>query len=198
MAGLARTGAITLSLAINAGLLALLALEDRRPAPRRNPASSPIYVDIEPVFIKPPVQREPPSTMQAAAGRPAPPSPQPVVGRASAPTTPLRSDGALAPTYDPRWTVRPHASTNAAWPAGAAARSDGLDCSSAEARSSQDRQACRALAMAAAETSAPMVRSGDEDRTAAFAKEAAVKKRWRDYREGDGAYPGLRSLFGMN
>lgn len=43
-----------------------------------------------------------------------------------------------------------------------------------------------------------MVRSGDEERTAGFAKEAAVKKRWCDYREGDGAYPGLRSLFGMN
>lgn len=198
MAGLARTGAITLSLAINAGLLALLALEDRRPAPRRNPASSPIYVDIEPVFIKAQVQREPPANLQGAAGRPAPPSPKPLSDRPSAPTTPPTSDDAPSPDYDPRWTVRPHASTNAAWPAGAAARSDGLDCSSAEARSLQDRQACRALAMAAAEPSAPMVRSGDEDRTAAFAKEAAVKKRWRDYREGDGAYPGLRSLFGLN
>ena len=48
--------------------------------------------------------------------------------------------------------------------------------------------------MATAKPSAPMVRSGDEDRTAAFAKEAAVKKCWRDYREGDGAYPGIRSL----
>lgn len=194
MAGLARTGAITLSLALNATLLALLALEDRRPAPRRKPASSPIYVDIEPVSIKPPVRRELPPTMQAAAGRPAPPSPHPLADRPSATTL----DVAPAPAYDPRWTVRPGASTNAAWPAGATARSDGLDCRPGEARSSQDRQACRALAMAAAEPSAPMVRSGDEDRTAAFAKEAAVKKRWRDYREGDGAYPGLRSLFGMN
>lgn len=198
MAGLARTGAITLSLAINAGLLAMLALEDRRPAPRRNPASSPIYVDIEPVFIKAPVQREPPPTMKAATGRPAPTSPKPLSDRPSAPTTPPTSDGAPAPAYDPRWTVHPHASANTAWPAGAAARSDGLDCSSAEARSLQDRRSCRALAMATAEPLAPMVRSGDEDRTAAFAKEAAVKKRWRDYREGDGAYPGLRSLFGMN
>ena len=103
-----------------------------------------------------------------------------------------------APAYDPRWTVRPHASVDAAWPSGSAARSDGPDCRPGEARSLQDRRSCRALAMAPAEPSAPMVRSGDEDRTAAFAKEAAVKKRWRDYREGDGAYPGLRSLFGMN
>ena len=198
MAGLARTGAITLSLAINAGLLALLALEDRRPAPRRNPASSPIYVDIEPVFIKPPVRREPPANLQEAAGRPAPPFPQPLSDRPSAPTTPPSSEVAPAPAYDPRWTVRPHASVDAAWPSGSAARSDGPDCRPGEARSLQDRRSCRALAMAPAEPSAPMVRSGDEDRTAAFAKEAAVKKRWRDYREGDGAYPGLRSLFGMN
>ncbi len=194
MGGLARTGAITLSLAINAGLLALLALEDRRPAPRRIPGSSPIYVDIEPVFIKTPVRREPPPALQAAAGRPAPPSPQPLADRPSVPTMPPTS----APAYDPRWTVRPHASVDAAWPSGSAARSDGPDCRPGEARSLQDRQSCRALAMAAAEPSAPMARSGDEDRTAAFAKEAAVKKRWRDYRDGDGAYPGVRSLFGLN
>ena len=42
MAGLARTGAIALSLAVNAGLLTLLAVEDRRPAPRRVPGHSPL------------------------------------------------------------------------------------------------------------------------------------------------------------
>ena len=198
MAGLARTGAITLSLAINASVLALLDLEDRRPASRRIPASSPIYVDIEPVFIKPPVQRQPPPAMQAAADRPAAPSPQLLGDRPSAPTKPPKSDVAATPDYDPRWTVRPRASANLAWPPGAAARSEGPECRPGEARSLQDRQTCRALAMAAAEPSAPMVRSSDEDRTAAFAKEAAVKKRWRDYREGDGPYPGLRSLFGLN
>ena len=49
MAGLARTGAIALSLAVNAGLLTLLAVEDRRPPPRRVPGHSPLYIEIEPV-----------------------------------------------------------------------------------------------------------------------------------------------------
>nr|WP_314529635.1 hypothetical protein [uncultured Brevundimonas sp.] len=198
MAGLARTGAITLSLAINAGLLTLLALEDRNPAPRRIFASSPIYVDIEPVFFKAPVRRAAAPLTQAAAGRAAPPSLQSVAGLASAPIATPTSADAPAPAYDPRWTVRPSGSADAAWPSGASARGDGPDCRSGDARSWQDRQVCRGLAMAAAEPSAPMARSGDEDRTAAFAKEAAVKKRWRDYREGDGPYPGLRSLFGIN
>jgi hypothetical protein len=52
--------------------------------------------------------------------------------------------------------------------------------------------------MADADTRSPLVATGDEDRTSGFAKEAAVKKRWQDYRERDGAYPGLRSLFGLN
>ena len=79
-----------------------------------------------------------------------------------------------------------------------ATRNGEPDCRPEMARSTQDRHVCRALASAAADSSPPMLRSGDEERTAGFAKEAAVKKRWRDYREGDGAYPGLRSLFGMN
>lgn len=52
MAGLARTGAIALSLAVNAGLLTLLALEDRRPAPRRIWRQAPLYIEIEPVIIR--------------------------------------------------------------------------------------------------------------------------------------------------
>ena len=177
MAGLASTGAIALSLAVNAGLLTLLAMEDRRPAPRRVPGHSPVYIEIEPVIIGAKARKAPAAAPQAQDERRAPVRPR---------------------AYDPRWTVRPSHSAGAAWPTQNAARNGEPDCRPEIARSTQDRQACRALAIAADGSSPPMVRSGDEERTAGFAKEAAVKKRWRDYREGDGAYPGLRSLFGMN
>lgn len=202
MAGLARTGAIALSLAVNAGLLTLLAVEDRRPAPRRISGHSPIYIEIEPVIIgakarKAPVAAPAPAP-QAQDQRRAPVGLRNSETAGSEPTVTPTSDRPATPAYDPRWTVRPSHLPDAAWPTGNAARNGVLDCRPETARSTQDRHACRALASAAGETAPPMAPSGDEERTAGFAKEAAVKKRWRDYREGDGAYPGLRSLFGRN
>lgn len=198
MAGLAKTSAIALSLAVNAGLLALLAIEDSRLAPRRGSADSPLYIEIEPVIIRAKTREGPAAVPQAEDQRRAPVPSRASETAGSAPAVTPTSDHPAAPAYDPRWTVRPSISADAAWPTGSAARNDGPDCRPASARSSPHHQACRALASAADEAAPPMVRSGDEERTAAFAKEAAVKKRWRDYREGDGAYPGLRSLFGMN
>lgn len=198
MAGLTKTGAIALSLAVNAGLLALLAVEDRRPAPRRISGHSALYIEIEPVIIRAKARKAPAAVPQAEDQRRAPVRSRDSDTAGSEPAVTPTSDHPAAPAFDPRWTVRPSGSDDAAWPTANAARNDGPDCRPASARSSQDRQACRALAIAAGESSPPMARSGDEERTAAFAKEAAVKKRWRDYREGDGAYPGLRSLFGMN
>lgn len=198
MAGLARTGAIALSLAVNAGLLTLLASEDRRPAPRRVSGHSPLYIQIEPVIIGAKARKAPASAPQAQDQRRAPVHSRDSETGGSEPTMTPTSDRPATPAYDPRWTVRPSHLPDAAWPTGNAARNGGSDCRPETARSTQDRHACRALASAAGETAPPMVRSGDEERTAAFAKEAAVKKRWRDYREGDGAYPGLRSLFGRN
>lgn len=198
MAGLARTGAIALSLAVNAGLLALLVVEDRRPAPRRISGHAPLYVEIEPVIIGPKAHEAPVASPPAQDQRRAPVRSRDSDTAGPAPTATPTSDRPAAPAYDLRWTVRPSHSAGAAWPTGNAARNGEPDCRPEIARSTQDRQACRALAIAADGSSPPMVRSGDEERTAGFAKEAAVKKRWRDYREGDGAYPGLRSLFGMN
>jgi hypothetical protein len=198
MAGLAKTGAIALSLAVNAGLLALLAVQDRQPAPRRVPGHSPLYIQIEPVIIRAKARKAPAPAPQAEDQRRGRVPSRYSYTAGSEPAVTSTSDHSAAPAYDPRWTVRPSSSAGAAWPTGNAARNDGPDCRPASALSSPDRQACRALAIAADESSPPMVRSGDEERTAGFAKEAAVKKRWRDYREGDGAYPGLRSLFGMN
>ncbi|WP_143007330.1 hypothetical protein [Brevundimonas sp. 374] len=193
MAGLARTGAIALSLAVNAGLLTLLALEDRRPASRRISGHAPLYIEIEPVIVRLKARTAPMAAPPAQLQRRAPAPSRDSIPAGPAPT----SDRPAAPAYDPRWTVRPN-NLAAAWPTGNAARNGEPDCRPETARSTRDRQACRALAIAADGSSPPMVRSGDEERTAGFAKEAAVKKRWRDYREGDGAYPGLRSLFGMN
>lgn len=198
MAGLARTGAIALSLAVNAGLLTLLALEDRRPAPRRIWGHAPLYIEIEPVIIWPKARKAPVASPPAQDERRAPVRSRDSETAGPAPTATPTSDRPAAPSYDPRWTVRPSHLPDAAWPTGNAARNGGSDCRPETARSTQDRHACRALASAAGETAPPMVPSGDEERTAGFATEAAVKKRWRDYREGDGAYPGLRSLFGMN
>ena len=198
MAGLARTGAIALSLAVNAGLLTLLAVEDRRPAPRRVPGHSPLYIEIEPVIIGAKARKAPAAAPPAQDQRRTPVRPRDSDTAGPAPTVTPTSDRPAAPAYDPRWTVRPSHSPDAAWPTGNTARNGEPDCRPETARSTRDRQACRALAIAADGSSPPMVRSGDEERTAGFAKEAAVKKRWRDYREGDGAYPGLRSLFGMN
>lgn len=198
MAGLARTGAIALSLAVNAGLLTLLASEDRRPAPRRISGNAPLYIEIEPVIIGAKARTAPAVAPQAQDQRRAPVRSRDPETAGSEPTVTPTSDRPAAPAYDPRWTVRPSHSPDAAWPTGNAARNGEPDCRPETARSTRDRQACRALAIAADGSSPPMVRSGDEERTAGFAKEAAVKKRWRDYREGDGAYPGLRSLFGMN
>jgi len=198
MAGLARTGAIALSLAVNAGLLTLLASEDRRPAPRRISGHSPLYIEIQPVIIGAKARKAPAVAPQAQDQRRAPVRSRDPETAGSEPTVTPTSDRPAAPGYDLRWTVRPSVSLDAAWPTGNAARNGGPDCGPESARSTQDRHACRARAIAADESSPPMVRSGDEERTAAFAKEAAVKKRWRDYREGDGAYPGLRSLFGRN
>lgn len=197
MAGLARTGAIALSLAVNAGLLTLLAVEDRRPPPRRVPGHSPLYIEIEPVVIGAKARKAPAAAPQAQDERRAPVRPRDSDPAGPAPTVTPTSDRPAAPAYDPRWTVRPSNLADA-WPTGNAARNGEPDCHPETARSTQDRHACRALASVADESSPPMVRSGNEERTAGFAKEAAVKKRWRDYREGDGAYPGLRSLFGMN
>lgn len=198
MAGLARTGAIALSLAVNAGLLTLLAVEDRRPAPRRVPGHSPLYIEIEPVIIGAKARKAPAAAPPAQDQRRTPVRPRDSDTANPALTATPTSDRPAAPAYDPRWTVRPSHSPDAAWPTGNAARNGEPDCRPETARSTQDRHVCHALASAAEESSPPMVRSGDEERTAGFAKEAAVKKRWRDYREGDGAYPGLRSLFGMN
>ncbi|WP_284878065.1 hypothetical protein [Brevundimonas sp. MEB006b] len=198
MAGLARTGAIALSLVVNAVLLTLLAVEDRRPAPRRISGHSPIYIEIEPVIIGAKARKAPVAAPQAQDQRRARVRSRDSEAAGSEPTVTPTSDRPAAPSYDPRWTVRPSHLPDAAWPTGNAARNGGPDCRPESARSTQDRHACRARAIAADESSPPMVRSGDEERTAAFATEAAVKKRWRDYREGDGAYPGLRSLFGMN
>lgn len=198
MAGLAKTGAIALSLAVNAGLLVLLAVKDRRPAMRRVSGLPPLYIEIEPVIIGANPRKAPASAPQAQDQRRASAPSRDSVPARPAPTVTPTSDRPAAPAYDPRWTVRPSQSPHAAWPTENAARNGEPDCRPETARSTQDRHACRALASAADDSSPPMVRSGDEERTAGFAKEAAVKKRWRDYREGDGAYPGLRSLFGMN
>lgn len=198
MAGLARTGAIALSLAVNAGLLTLLMLEDRRPAPRRIWGQAPLYIEIEPVIIRAKAHKASAAVPQAEDQRRASVPSRDSVPARPAPTVTPTSDRPAAPAYDPRWTVRPSQSPDAAWPTGNATRNGEPDCRPEMARSTQDRHVCRALASAAADSSPPMVRSGDEERTAGFAKEAAVKKRWRDYREGDSAYPGLRSLFGMN
>lgn len=197
MAGLARTGAIALSLAVNAGLLTLLAVEDRRPAPRRVSGHSPLYIEIELVIIGAKARKAPAAAPPAQDQRRTPVRPRDSDTAGPAPTVTPTSDRPAAPAYDPRWTVRQN-NLATAWPTGNAARNGEPDCRPETARSTRDRQACRALAIAADGSSPPMVRSGDEERTAGFAKEAAVKKRWRDYREGDGAYPGLRSLFGMN
>ncbi|ASE40689.1 hypothetical protein [Brevundimonas vesicularis] len=181
-------------------MLTLIALEDRRPAPRRVSGHSPLYIQIEPVIIGAKARKAPAPTPapQAQDQRRAPVGLRDSETAGSEPTVTPTSDRPATPAYDPRWTVRPSHLPDAAWPTGNATRNGEPDCRPEMARSTQDRHVCRALASAAADSSPPMVRSGDEERTAGFAKEAAVKKRWRDYREGDSAYPGLRSLFGMN
>lgn len=203
MARLTKTGALTLSLALNAGLLALMSLEERRPTQRRIPTSGPVYIDMEPVVVS----ASTPFATSSKAGvedrilndrpRADPASPRRFEGIAAASPNGARSDPPPSPAYDPQWTVRRQSSVGTTWPRESPDRTDAPVCAHPDRMPLDGGVVCDAPAVLEAGPWAPLIRTGDA-RTAAFEKEAAVKKRWRDYREGDGPYPGLRSLLGMN
>lgn len=198
--GLTRAGAVALSLVLNASLLALLSFQEQRRLPRVIDAPSPVYVDIEPVFrvrgdspILPPTksQSNGPIKQEGAQRRLALPR---------ATSVPSASEDPVAvqtPAYDSQWTVRTDGRRANAGSGARTARVGPPNCAWDETLSLLERDRCRNR-VAAANTQAPLPRSGDEDRTSAFARAAETKKRWKDYRENDGAYPGLRSLFGGN
>lgn len=185
MAGLARTEAITLSLAINAGLLALLALEDRRPVLRRMSSSTPIYLDIEPVFITAPVRRATTPPVHTTADRSARPLPQPFLGRASTPfVTPLPEDapGAEPPSSSPLPTptlqspeTTKNAGIDARWRVdGAVAGPSPLpvSCDLPHRLSRDARRRCEERWIGA-EAVPAIPGTGDAERDAAFARQGA-------------------------
>jgi hypothetical protein len=200
LAALNRAGAITLSLALNAALLAILSLEDRRHIARRIAPSQPIYLDIEPVIRAATLAGPEAATNQRLGqSRQRERDVSQVIAPGVEPSaTPAQSDMPPSPTYNSQWTVRPVGSTIRPEPQPLTAGSGQLACSRREMPSSQQLDRCNDLTNISADATAPLHRSGDEDRTADFARETAAKKRWRDYREGDGPYPDLLSLFGRN
>jgi len=198
-------GATVAALGVNAVVLALLSIEDRRartPVPAVGPV---LYLDIEPLpsHIR---ARLPATNTQDLRGDTAPfslpsASPEAPIARAPQPVEPApvapapgsaglsrewleRRDRLLAHRAPSGERAPRHGPPNCAWP---------------ETLTATEQRRCQDFAVAQIDPrNTPPQPSGDEDRTSRFTREAAAKKRWRDYRAGEGEYPGLRSLFGKN
>lgn len=188
-----RTGALfALAVALNGGVILLLSLPDQRPN-RARPASVPLlYLDIEPQSV--PTRNR--TSVPAAHGstQVLPANTAAVAARAGhedvspalAPS-PTKGDAASdAPAIDPAWRV---AASGGDARMATALRPAALDCD-AERLTTAQRRRCDPSPTANPHLAHPLGAALE----ARFDTQAAWKKMWRDYYEGDGDYPGLRSL----
>jgi|GEM_PF-1156051 len=198
--GWRNAGLVVVSVGLNAGLIGLLVAERQAPIIARAAAFRPIFIDIEPV-----VRNASPKSQTFTHDRRSvqatgvlaekAPHAQPTERTRQAPLS--VSQAGPADDYDPEWTVRADGSRPGRR-VETRSRSGPPNCDWPETLSPREREICQSQVVARNEGNNSMIRAGDDGRTAGFAREAAAKKRWRDYREGDGEYPGLRSLFGLN
>lgn len=198
-----RWGAAGVAVGIHLAGLVLLSIENQRQEARRPPPDRPtLYLDLEPAPYR---LRKRPARSTELGGKTLPQtsrmSSQSPADAARAPAPrPQSSQQAPAMDLSRDWLTRRDAMI--AHSAGARARAAGREgpanCAWTETLSSSEWQRCRDFASSDTDPPPPGPRSGDEDRTSGFAREAKAKRRWRDYRNGDGDYPGLRSMFGKN
>lgn len=200
-------GATAAALGVNAVVLALLSIEDRRALTPRPLAVGPVlYLDIEPApsHIR---AKLPATNTQDLRGHAAAPfslpsaSPEVQIARApqpveTAPVVPATGPGGLSHEWLER---RDSLLAHRALSGERAPRHGPPNCTWPETLTATEQRRCQDFAVAQVDPrNTPPQRSGDEDRTSSFAREAAVKKRWRDYRTGEGEYPGLLSMLGKN
>jgi hypothetical protein len=201
-------GATVAALGVNAAVLALLSMEGRGARTQRPLAVGPIlYLDIEPAPppIRPAAPASPLEPKDDGDGAfPSPSTPSRAIDRA-ADTDERASDmdkgapAALPAGLSREWLARRDSLLAHGAPSVRAPRHGPPNCAWPETLAPAEQRRCRGLALAQVDPrDPPLQASGDEDRTSGFAREAAAKKRWRDYRSGEGDYPGLRSLFGKN
>ena len=189
-----RTGALFgLAVALNGGVILLLSLPDQRPT-RARPGSVPLlYLDIEPQSVfttnRSSVSAAHRSTPVAPANR-APDAARNGHEGVSPPSaaSPAKGDAPSdIPAINPAWRVTANGG-DGRMPA--ALRQAVLDCDATERLTTAQRRRCDPSPIANPHLPQPLGAALE----ARFATQAAWKKMWRDYYEGDGAYPGLRSL----
>ena len=200
-------GATAVALGVNAVVLALLSIEDRRARTPRSPAAAPVlYLEMEPAPSHIRAKLPAASTQNRRGDSIAVPSLPSASPRIQIPQAPEAYKAPpVAPAPGPaglsrEWLERRNSLLAHRAPSGERAPRHGPpNCAWPETLTVTEQRRCQDFAVAQVDPSnTPPQRSGDEDRTSSFAREAAAKKRWRDYRAGEGEYPGLRSLFGKN
>lgn len=172
----------------------LASLVSRRIEPGE--ASAPLVLDV--TLERPRLSPARPDGVAPAVAPGAPPGP-----RASRPTAP--PEPAMVPTETPpaapvledRWRVQPNFVRPGAVPAPRRIAGDCLDLL-------EDRPLCRAQGAPPRPIEAELpdetpavarVRARDRRRDDGFERQVRANEAWRDYTRGEGAYPGLRSLF---
>lgn len=159
------TGATSAALGVNAVILALLSLDDRRPRGQRPTPGRPVlYVELEPAPSL--VKLRPRMGGSAPEGGDVPPPPRQPTSASPAPvphTSPLE----VAPTppdLDPRWRVAPEPRIAAALP---------LSCDAPHRLSLEDRRRCDLRWAGRGETARALTGTGNAERDARFARQGA-------------------------
>jgi hypothetical protein len=151
-----------------------------------------VYLDLRPRRPPSPIDadRQAASTEtnagQASPAAPIPPSPRftDEIGAESAPG----SSGVETSV----WQARPETTGDRVE---RGLRTSTLGCANAQFLSVPERDACDQRFGARAELAGPVHRAQPSAAEEGFARQAAANDAWRAYKEGEGAYPGLRSLF---
>lgn len=160
------TGAATAALSVNAVVLTLLALEDRRPLAQRPTPNRPVlFMDLEPVprlkEARPSARRREPGTAynRTRSREPGSTPPSPVVASAAAPGVEQTQ-----PQVDPRWRVAPGTVAPASLP---------LSCDTPLRLTLDNRRRCDLRWSGRGETARVLTGSGDAERDARFARQGA-------------------------
>lgn len=159
------TGATTAALGVNAMVLSLLSLEDRRSQTQRpTPNRSLLYVNLEPVPSS--RQSRTPERHSALETVDDPRQPRETVSALTAPII-SASASSVEPTQsdvDPRWRVAPGSAAPARLP---------LSCDAPLRLTLEDRRRCDLRWSGRGETRGALTGAGDAERDARFARQGA-------------------------
>lgn len=181
-------------------LVLLLPIGLASPQLKRRPAAEPVVVI--PVSLVPVERRSKPAALRSPEphradrppGSPAELAPQPERTDRAPEASPGAGRPDEIPGIEAQWRVRPAEG----W-AARAGRRLGPPCPPPESDpapgSCPDGRRARAQSEAYAEIAPSRAADADRARQEAFDRQASANEAWRNYTRGEGAYPGLRSLF---